>query len=224
MKLKILAITGSQRKNGNSYQLAKTILNSTDCESSIIQLSKKKIDYCTVCGECICKDCILDDSLNEIMEKMKEANGIVFILPKYLLAPSLFTAFLERLATITHMRKHQGYGGDLVNPEYSLFKGMKPFCVFAISGREDFGEDLLRHVIRHLEYVGLKLVKHENPPFIAVDVKIAELMKECIVEKKTVKEEVNQFRANYQGIKYSYDPTRQKMPEPIKEVIVAEAN
>lgn len=54
--------------------------------------------------------------------------------------------------------------------------------------------------------------------------KIAELMKECIVEKKSVKEEVNRFRANYQGIKYSYDPIRQKMPEPIKEVIVAEAN
>jgi hypothetical protein len=104
------------------------------------------------------------------MEKMKEANVIIFILPKYLLAPALFTTFLERLATITHMRKHQGYGGDLVNPEYSLFKGMKPFCVFAISGRGDFGEDLLRHVTRHLEYVGLKLVKHENPPFIAVDV------------------------------------------------------
>jgi hypothetical protein len=53
VKLKILAITGSQRINGNSYQLAKTVLNSTDCESSIIQLSKKKIDYCIVCGECV---------------------------------------------------------------------------------------------------------------------------------------------------------------------------
>jgi multimeric flavodoxin WrbA len=170
MKPKILAIIGSQRVSGNSYQLAKTVLNSTDCVLSIIQLSKKKIDYCTVCGECVYKDCILDDCFNEIMGKMNEADGIIFILPKYLLAPALFTAFLERLATITHMRKHQGYGGDLVKPEYSLFKGMKPFCVFAISGRGDFGEDLLRHVTRHIEYVGLKLVKHLNFPFIAVDV------------------------------------------------------
>ena len=54
--------------------------------------------------------------------------------------------------------------------------------------------------------------------------KIAELMKECIIDNKTVKEEVNRFRANYQGVKYSYDPTRQKKPAPIKEVIVAEAN
>ena len=139
MKPKILAITGSQRENGNSYQLAKTVLNSIDCESSVIQLSKMKIDYCTVCGECVYKDCILDDSLNGIMGKMNESDGIIFILPKYLLAPALFTAFLERLATITHMRKHQGLGRDLVNPEYCLFEGMKPFCVFAISGRGDFG-------------------------------------------------------------------------------------
>ncbi len=34
---------------------------------------------------------------------------------------------------------------------------------------------------------------------------IAELMKECIVEKKNVKEEVNRFRANYQQVKYSFD-------------------
>jgi glycine hydroxymethyltransferase len=54
--------------------------------------------------------------------------------------------------------------------------------------------------------------------------KIAELMKECIIDKKTVKEEANRFRANYQDIKYSYDDTRQRMPEPIKEVIVAKAN
>jgi hypothetical protein len=170
MKPRILAVTGSQRINGNSYQLAEAVLNSANCESSIIQLSEEKIDYCTVCGECIDKDCILADNLNEIMKKMNEVDGTIFVVPKYLLAPSLFTAFLERLATITHIRKHQGYGEALVNPEYSLFKGLKPFCVFAISGRGDFGEDLLGHVVRHTEYVGLKLVKHDKPPFVAVDV------------------------------------------------------
>lgn len=170
MKPKILAITGSQRINGNSYQLTKTVLDSTNCESYIVQLSEKKIDYCTVCGECVNKDCVLDDNLNVILGKMNEADGIIFILPKYLLAPALFIAFLERLATITHMRKHQGYGGDLVKPEYSLFKDMKPFCIFAISGRGDFGEDLLKHITRNIEYVGLKLVKYEKLPFVAVNV------------------------------------------------------
>ncbi len=170
MKPRIVAVTGSQRTNGNSYQLAKAVLNSANCESSIIQLSEKKIDYCTICGECIDKDCVLDDSLGEIMEKMNEANGIVFVVPRYLLAPSLFIAFLERIATITHIRKHQGYGGAPVHPEYSLYKSLKPFCLFAVSGRGDFGEDLLGYLVRHSEYVGLKHVKHDKPPFLAVDV------------------------------------------------------
>ena len=37
--------------------------------------------------------------------------------------------------------------------------------------------------------------------------KIAELMKECVVDHKSVKEEVDRFRRNYQDVKYSYDDT-----------------
>ena len=35
--------------------------------------------------------------------------------------------------------------------------------------------------------------------------KIAALMKECIIDKKSVKDEVNRFRGDYQEIKYSFD-------------------
>ncbi len=35
--------------------------------------------------------------------------------------------------------------------------------------------------------------------------RIAELIKECIIDKKPVKEEVNRFRSNYQQVHYSYD-------------------
>jgi glycine hydroxymethyltransferase len=46
--------------------------------------------------------------------------------------------------------------------------------------------------------------------------RIAELIKECIIDKKTVKEEVNQFRSPFQEVNYSYDKTKQKKPQPIK--------
>jgi glycine hydroxymethyltransferase len=36
-------------------------------------------------------------------------------------------------------------------------------------------------------------------------IKIAALMKECIIDKKSVKDEVNRFRGDYQEIKYSFD-------------------
>ncbi len=35
--------------------------------------------------------------------------------------------------------------------------------------------------------------------------KIAELLKECIIDSKDVKGEVNSFRTNYQDVKYSFD-------------------
>jgi glycine hydroxymethyltransferase len=35
--------------------------------------------------------------------------------------------------------------------------------------------------------------------------RVAELMKECIIDKKNVKEEVNRFRQAYQEVKYSFD-------------------
>ena len=54
--------------------------------------------------------------------------------------------------------------------------------------------------------------------------KIAELMKECIVDKKSVKDEVNRFRGKYQEVKYSYDNVRSKKSEAIKEIKVATAN
>ena len=54
--------------------------------------------------------------------------------------------------------------------------------------------------------------------------KIAELIKECIIENKTVKDEVNRFRAQYRNVKYSYDNPAQKKSEPLKEIMVAKAN
>lgn len=45
--------------------------------------------------------------------------------------------------------------------------------------------------------------------------RIAALIKECIVDKKTVKEEVNRFRSNYQEVHYSYDRAKAERPEPV---------
>jgi len=44
--------------------------------------------------------------------------------------------------------------------------------------------------------------------------RIAELIKECLIDKKTVKEEVNRFRSQYREVHYSYDVAKQKKPQP----------
>ncbi len=65
------------------------------------------------------------------------------------------------------------------------------------------------------------LKNHNNPEGLRIGVaemtrygmnepemeKIAELMKEVVIEKKSVKEEVNKLRAGYQDVKYSFDNT-----------------
>jgi len=66
------------------------------------------------------------------------------------------------------------------------------------------------------------LKKHDRPDGIRIGVqemtrvgmgtqemgRIAELIKECIVDKKTVKEEVNRFRTEFQTVNYSYDKAK----------------
>jgi glycine hydroxymethyltransferase len=47
-------------------------------------------------------------------------------------------------------------------------------------------------------------------------VRIAELIKECIIDKKSVKEEVNRFRSDYQCVKYSYDKPKPRQLEVVE--------
>jgi len=47
-------------------------------------------------------------------------------------------------------------------------------------------------------------------------VRIAELIKECVIENKSVKEEVNRFRSEYQEVKYSFDELVQEKPELVE--------
>ena len=186
--MRLLAITGSHRRDGNSYALSKAVLDSLDCESSIIQLADREIKYCTVCEECVDKGCVLEDDLDEILEEMERSDGVVFVVPKYLSAPSKFLAFLERLASIVHMRKHQGYGGPPVNPDYALFPGGKPFCVFALSGRGKFGDEPLRAIVDYVEYLGMSPVCQDQPPGIAVNVEAGDAKGEVLGNGEAVEQ------------------------------------
>lgn len=178
--MRLLAIAGSQRKDGNSYALLKAVLDSLDCDASIIQLADREIEFCTVCEKCVDRACILEDDLDQIIEEMKRSDGIILAIPKYLSAPSKFMAFLERLASIVHMHRHMGYGGPPVNPDYKLFPDGKPFCVFALSGRGQFDEKALRTVVDYFEYLGMNLVHHDHSPHVAVNVRAGDVKGEVL--------------------------------------------
>jgi len=187
-KVKLLAIIGSQRKNGNSYQLAKTVLGSLPVNYKTIQLAEKNIEFCTLCEQCKDgSDCTVQDDFNEILKDMQNADGLVFSLPKYLFVGSKFLAFLERLNTLVHMRRHGGYEHKLGKPDYELFSG-KPFCIFITSGTGHIEYEILRITEEYIETLGLKPVFSDETPHLVVNVKAGDTKGEVLRNKKAIQE------------------------------------
>ncbi|MBS2214019.1 flavodoxin family protein [Carboxylicivirga mesophila] len=101
--MKVLAINGSPHKKGNTY-LALTIvceqLNKVGIETEIITIGHRKIQGCTACNACaksLDERCIIDDVVNELIQQMKVADGILFGAPvHYADIGGTMKAFLDR--------------------------------------------------------------------------------------------------------------------------------
>jgi len=88
--MKVLAINGSPRKNGNTALLIDTVfaeLKKEGIETEQVQLGGKKIHGCMACMKCFenqNKRCSMDnDILNVLVTKMVEADGIIIGSPTY---------------------------------------------------------------------------------------------------------------------------------------------
>ncbi len=99
--MRILSICGSPRK-GNSEAVLnrlKQIFEKRGIENEIILLRKKNIERCDGCVEYCNKNlkCHKKDDMPEIIEKMKKADGFVFICPNYFkMPPGMFKNFIDR--------------------------------------------------------------------------------------------------------------------------------
>jgi multimeric flavodoxin WrbA len=88
--MKVIAFNGSARKDGNTSILINHVfepLKAEGIETELYQLSGKKIRGCIACYKCWSnkdKRCaVKDDVLNECVEKMLEADGIILGSPTY---------------------------------------------------------------------------------------------------------------------------------------------
>lgn len=87
--MKVVAFNGSPKKEGNTYQAIKMVadeLEKENIEVEIFHVGNKAIRGCQGCGACFRnKDerCIIDDEVNEWIQKMKEADGIIISSPVY---------------------------------------------------------------------------------------------------------------------------------------------
>lgn len=101
--MKVIAINGSPKKNGNTYEAIKAVaaeLEKENIEVEIIHIGNKKISGCLGCGGCARNQnekCVIDDQANEWIQKMKEAEGIILGSPVYYSAMAgNMKAFLDR--------------------------------------------------------------------------------------------------------------------------------
>jgi multimeric flavodoxin WrbA len=90
-EMKVIAFNGSARKDGNTATLIRYVfgeLQKEGIETELFQLAGKKIRGCMACYKCIQnKDqrcSVKDDVVNECIEKMIEAEGIILGSPTYI--------------------------------------------------------------------------------------------------------------------------------------------
>jgi multimeric flavodoxin WrbA len=88
--MKVVAFNGSPRKDGNTSRLIKHVfakLEEESIECELVELSGKIIRGCRACMRCrqnLDMKCIIDDDIvNECIEKMIEADGIILGSPTY---------------------------------------------------------------------------------------------------------------------------------------------
>lgn len=99
---KVLIISSTPRKNGNSEKLCKQFkqgAKDSGNEVEFIRLADKKINYCIACYACkSLGKCFQNDDMNELAEKMKLADVIVLATPIYFFSMSgQLKVFIDRM-------------------------------------------------------------------------------------------------------------------------------
>lgn len=103
---KLIAINGSPRKNWNTAELLKHAIQGAQdagAEAELVNLYSLNFKGCTSCFACKLKSrphgsCAMKDDLSPILERVKEADAIIFGSPIYFMnLSSGMIAFIERL-------------------------------------------------------------------------------------------------------------------------------
>lgn len=101
--MKVIAINGSPKPGGNTYTALKAVcdeLEKNGIETEIVNVGNLKLTGCRGCGYCSKNNgkCVLDDGLNEIAAKVREADGLVVGTPVYYAGINgTLKSFLDRL-------------------------------------------------------------------------------------------------------------------------------
>ena len=99
--MKVLLVNGSPHEKGCTYtaltEVCKT-LNEEGIDTEIFWIGVKPISGCIACKKCAeLGKCVFNDTVNEFVEKAKEADGFIFGTPvHYAAASGAITSFMDR--------------------------------------------------------------------------------------------------------------------------------
>ena len=107
--MKVVAFNGSPRKDGNTFlmlQQALKALEAEGIETELVQVGGQRIRGCTACFQCFEKKdqrcAVKDDLINDCIEKMLAADGIILGSPTYFADVSTETkALIDRAGLVS---------------------------------------------------------------------------------------------------------------------------
>ena len=85
--MKVLAISASPRKKGNTIHLLTSLLEHLEghFESELIYLRDMDIEPCRECYSCMDKGvCVIDDDMQTLYQKLKESNVLILGSPVFM--------------------------------------------------------------------------------------------------------------------------------------------
>lgn len=108
--MKVLAIMGSPKKKGNTYELTKKVEKNIkqhgNVEFEYVFLKDLNLKTCRGCQICFNKGedlCPLKDDRSMLEEKMQNADGVIFTSPNYVFNVSgLMKNFIDRFGYVCH--------------------------------------------------------------------------------------------------------------------------
>ncbi|WP_319579314.1 flavodoxin family protein [uncultured Methanospirillum sp.] len=106
--MKVVAFSGSPRKDGNCERMIRTIfvvLEEEGIKTELVRIGGSLLQGCTACNKCYenqDETCVItSDCLNEFVQKMIEADGILLASPTYFAdVTAEMKAFIDRCGMI----------------------------------------------------------------------------------------------------------------------------
>lgn len=106
MSKKVLVITGSPRKNGNSFAMTESFIRAAEAKGHTVtrfDAAMMQVGGCRACETCYKtgKPCSFDDDFNRIAPAVLEADVLVFTMPVYWYSiPAQIKAVIDRLYSL----------------------------------------------------------------------------------------------------------------------------